>query len=541
MPEPVFSQDASAARRPWLRLHGHPRVEGTARPLTLRHGLALLARLAESREPLGRDGLVALLWPDAPPATGRGRLRRLLHQMQEQAGTELVAAEGDRLRLAPALGCDLHATRAAITTLSSCPRLGEAHWAPLLAVEAAGFVEGFRLGSDAFDEWAAQVRRLHQSALTHALERCAASALSPGGDPRQALAIADALLRLDGCNEAAHALRLQARAAQGDAAGVESAYHACASALREELGVRPSAVLEEAHARALAGLRALQPAIGYAPVGGDGGRVAHVAWGRGPRTLVALWGLVSHLEVGLEEPRARAFLDRLAGRNRVVVLDRRGTGLSERLGAMPGPEGSIQDILATLDHLGVQRTWLFGSAAGGTQALAFALRHPERVAGLVLYGASAVGWRRPDAPWGLDDDRLPRFLQSLTDPAHYVRSLRCVAPSVADDPAVQRWHARMLRQAATPHALAQIIEALRDVDLRPELRRLEAPTLVIHRRGDRLVPPEAGRQIAAAVPHAELHLLDGEDHLPWVGDADAVLAAIEGFVARAGEPAAAVA
>lgn len=529
----------ATAAAPVLRLHGHPRVEGSPRALALRHGLALLARLAESRVPLGRDGLAPLLWPDAPLATARSRLRRLVHQMHEQTGIALVAADGDTLRLADGLACDLHDTRTAIAALPSLPGIDALRVAPLLASEVAGFLDGFCLGSEAFDDWAEQVRRAHQSALAQALERAAERALAAPADALLATAAADALLRLDACSEAAHAARIGARALQGDAAGVESAYHACAAVLRQELGVRPSALVEQAYARALVLLREQQPEVAYAPAPGDdgGGQVAHVAWGRGPRTIVALWGLMSHVEVALEEPRAKAFLDRLAQHNRVVMLDRRGTGLSERVGTTPGLDSSAQDILATLDHLGVQRAWLFGSAIGGTQALAFALRHPDRVAGLILWGTSAVGRRQPDAPWGLGDDDVQPWLQSLTDPAHYRRSLRCFAPSVADDPAVQRWYARLLRHAATPRAVAAMLDGLRGVDLRPALPRLRVPTLVLHRRGDRLVPLAAGRQIAAAVPQAELRVLDGDDHFLWYGDSTPVLAAVQDFVAREGQAA----
>lgn len=539
---------------PALRLHGHPRVEGTPRPLTLRHGLALLARLAESRVPLGRDGLAPLLWPDAPLATARSRLRRLVHQVHEQTGSLLVAADGDTLRLADGVRCDLHATRVTMSALATLtapaagPGIDPERVAPLLAPEVAGFLDGFTLGSDAFDDWAQQVRSLHQSTLAQALSQAADQALASvdGADPLLATAIAlaaaDALLRLDPCHEAAHATRIGARALQGDAAAVESAYLACAAVLREELGVRPSALVEQAYARALAALREQQPEIRWAPAPGDagdggddgGGHVAHVAWGRGPRTVVALWGLMSHVEVALEEPRAKGFLDQLARHNRVVMLDRRGTGLSERIGTTPGLESGAQDILATLNHLGVQRAWLFGSAVGGTQALDFALRHPGRVAGLILYGTSAVGRRHSDAPWGLADADVQPWLQSLTDPAHYRRSLRCFAPSVADDPAVQRWYARLLRHAGTPRAVAAMLMALRDVDLRTQLHRVQVPTLVLHRRGDRLVPLAAGRQIAAAVPRAEITVLDGDDHFLWYGDSAAVLAAVQAFLAREG-------
>lgn len=536
-PTPTRPAPAAPLR---LQLHGHPGLLGTPRPLALRHGLALLARLAHAPQPQGRDAMAQLLWPEAALATARSRLRRLLHQMRVQTGAALVVADGDTLRLADAVCSDWQITRAAIADALAAAVTDPAQAAPLLAPAAAGFLDGFVLDSEGFDDWVAQARREHQAALSRALEQLADRAGFDAAGITLAHAAADALLRLDPCSEAGHATRLRARARQGDAAGVESAYHACAQVLRDELGVRPSMRFEQAYAQALASLREQQPEVRYAPacdgaVGAEpASHIAHVAWGRGPRTVVALWGLMSHVEVALEEPRARAFLDALALDSRVVMLDRRGTGLSERLGAAPGLDGGVQDVLAILDHLGVQRAWLFGSAVGGALALAFALRHPERVAGLILYGTSPVGGRRPDAPWGLGDGDLQPWLQTLSDPAQYGRSLRCFAPSVAEDPAVQRWYARLLRHAATPRAVAAMLRSLQAIDLRPQLGRLRVPALVLHRRGDRLVPLAAGRQLAAALPLAELRELEGDDHFLWYGDSAAVLAAVRDFIARDG-------
>lgn len=521
--------------RPRLRLLGHPALDtpgAAAVPLTLRHGAALLARLADAPEPLGRDALAAWLWPDATASTARARLRRLVHQMHEQLGVALVAAEGPTLSLADAVQVDLRDLRAAIAAQRAAAMPAQATAALLDSGALAAPLDGVALGTDTVDDWLAQLRRSHAAALAQGLEAALERALDGADGAAQAPAgtLADTLLRLDACNETAHAARLALRARAGDAAGVEAAYHACAERLREELGVRPSASFEQAYARALAVLRSRHQEIRTVPA--DDGHVAYAAWGQGPQTLVILWDLMSNLEIAFEEPRLQALLARLADRYRLVTLDRRGSGLSERLAADPGIDTAVQDVLAVLDHLGVAQAWLFGSAVGGTQSLAFALRHSDRLAGLLLWGTSPVGRWTEETPWGLRPEGFASWIGALTDPAALDRSLRLFAPSALGDTAFRRWYARMLRHASSPRGTEALMRAHMAVDLRGQLGAIRVPTLVMNRRGDRLTPPAAAQCIAAGIPGAELLLLDGDDHFPWIGDAAAVLAAVDGFIAR---------
>ena len=300
--------------------------------------------------------------------------------------------------------------------------------------------------------------------------------------------------------------------------------------LRTELGVRPSARLEAVYAEGAGRLQPPRSSLAIRYVDTGRGEVAYASWGQGPQTIVMLWGMVSNLEVALEEPRARALLDRLARRHRVVMLDRRGTGLSERLGVFPDATHAAEDIVATLNHLRIDRAWLFGSSVGGTLALDFALRHPERTAGLLLFGTNARGAWAPDWPWAIRPESFERWLASLTDPARYAESLRQFAPTVADDPAFQAWYARLLRNAATRRGTAASLHAFQAMDLRPHLHRLRMPALVMQRRDDRTVPQQAARWLAQAIPGARLALLDGADHFHWVGDSEPVLGQIEAFV-----------
>lgn len=257
------------APRTHLQLHGYPTLllAGRRAALKLKHALALLAVLSRARGPLGRAHLASLLWSDGRADTLRARLRRLAHQTRQAAQAALFAGDADSLALRTGWTSDLQCTQAAMSRLNAAldGAAGASHGAadeaamlaalaqPLLAPEAAGLLEGFTLGTEAFDAWVDQERRSHVAALTRVLERLAARALE-----REASDLAEqtawALLRLDACNESAHRARLGARAARGDAAGVETAYFDGARTLREELGIGPSPALEAAYTRARATL-----------------------------------------------------------------------------------------------------------------------------------------------------------------------------------------------------------------------------------------------------------------------------------------------
>lgn len=503
-----------------LQLHGYPTVVIDGRPVTLKlkRALALLSLLADGGRPLGRQWLAERLWPDADPGTGRARLRRLVHELHTTIGHALVGADGDALWLLPGCGSDLRTTR------DACDH-GRVD--TLLRAGSEGLLEGFTFESEAFDEWLVARRRQHRTALQRALERAADAALADG-DATRLHALATRLLQIDDCAEAGHAARWRACALEGDASGLETAYHAAAARLREELGVRPSARLESAYAQARSLLRDAGPAIGY--VDGGHGEVAYASWGRGREAIVVLWGLIGNLDAAFDEPRARALLDRLARRHRVVMLDRRGTGLSERVGVVADAKEGARDIVTVLDHLGIERAWLFGSSVGGTIALDFALRHPQRTAGLLLFGTSACGAWSPDWPWALRRENFDRWIASLTDPALHGDSLRRFAPSAADDPAVRAWYSRLLRNAASRRGAVASLSAYQSMDLRRDVARIGAPTLVMQRRGDRIVPFEAGRWLARAMPQARFVAQDGTDHFLWHGDAAFFVEHMERFI-----------
>lgn len=524
-PTPVFE----------LHLHAYPAVlgDGVALPLKLKRALALIAYLADAGRKVSRLQAASLLWPQADEALGRGRLRRLLHEANAALGTELLLADGDTVWLAAAQA-DVQAVRTSARALLDAlpPQAARADVERVLAPGAHLLLDGFEIDSDAFTEWLAAHRAEHERLLMRALQRVAEH-LAPGLDSARAIEAARRLIALDACSESGYAALITALGQQGDMAAMEAAYFRCAEVLRAELGVRPSALVEEAYAcatqqRAPRRVSLALPRIRFAQT--RDGAVAYGLQGEGPQTLVMVPGLLSHLEVAFDEPRISRCLGWLAERYRVVVIDRRGTGLSERVGVQPTADAAIEDISAVLDHLGLEKAWIFGASVGGTIAVEFAAVAPQRVQGLLLYGAGARGSYAPDYPWAMKPEAMAQWLTLLRDGWGEATSVAAFAPSAANDAEVHAWWARMLRTAASQNGIEQILRAFHAMDVRHRLAAVQAPTLVMQRQGDRIVREGAGRHLAAGIPGAQFLLLPGDDHWWWHGDADAVLRATQRFV-----------
>jgi pimeloyl-ACP methyl ester carboxylesterase len=519
-----------------LRLHAYPAVlrDGEVLPLKLKRALALIAFLSDAGRKVSRLQAASLLWPQADEGLGRGRLRRLLHEANAALGAELLQADGDTVWLAEA-HADVQAVRSSARALldTEPAHAAAADIQRVLAADAHAVLEGFEIDSDAFAEWLVAHRAEHERLVMRALQRVAEH-LARGTDPARGMEAAQRLIALDACSESGYAALVTALGQQGDMAAVEAAYFRCAEVLRSELGVRPSALVEEAYAGATQRRAPQAPAARSLPrirfAQTADGAVAYSLQGDGRQTLVMVPGLLSHLEVAFDEPRISRCLGWLAERYRVVVVDRRGTGLSERVGVQPTADAAIEDIGAVLDHLGLDKAWLFGASVGGTIAVEFAAVAPQRVQGLVLYGASARGSFAPDYPWAMKPEAMTQWLSLLRAGWGEATSVAAFAPSAANDPEVHAWWARMLRTAASQNGVEQILRAFHAMDVRHRLGAIRAPTLVIQRSGDRIVREGAGRHMAASIPGAQLLLLPGDDHWWWHGDADAVLHAIQRFV-----------
>lgn len=266
------------------------------------------------------------------------------------------------------------------------------------------------------------------------------------------------------------------------------------------------------------------PRTRYAVASG-GVRIAYQVVGDGPVDLVCVPSAVSHLEVFWEEPSVARYLRRLASFSRLILFDKRGVGMSDRIQGVPTLDERIDDMRAVMDAVESSPAALFGMSEGGAIAALFATTYPERVGSLVMLG-SAI---RCYVPPGVDYDD-PAVLVSLDEQHGDGRRIDKGAPSVAHDERVRAWLGRVERLGTTPTSLLALLRMNASFDTRSVLPAVSAPTLVIHRSGDLVVAVDQGREAAQLIPGARYVELPGADHVPYFDDPETTLALIEEFV-----------
>jgi pimeloyl-ACP methyl ester carboxylesterase len=258
--------------------------------------------------------------------------------------------------------------------------------------------------------------------------------------------------------------------------------------------------------------------------------IAYQVVGQGPPDLVYLPGIFTHLEHQWEEPSFARFLRRLASFARLILLDPRGIGLSDRTGELPILEHQMDDVLAVFDAVESKQAFILGVSQGGPMAALFAASHPERTAGLILYGSYPTAAAHADYPLGRSPEWLAEFRRNLDERWGTGFFLPQMAPSRVGDPLFRQWWARLERLAAGPGNALAFSRMQTESDVRPALSAIRVPTLVLQRREDVYRDPRIGQHLAKVIPGARLVELEGVDHLPYVGDADSVLEEIEEFV-----------
>jgi len=220
----------------------------------------------------------------------------------------------------------------------------------------------------------------------------------------------------------------------------------------------------------------------------------------------------------------------LAGRQTVVLYDKHGTGLSDRNRTDFSLEADRRDLETVVDHLGLKRLALLGASQSGPVAVAYAVKHSRRVTHLILYGTYAAG----DT---IAKDEVKAAMLSLIR-AHWGVGSKALADVFVPgaDAITAQWLAKLQRQSATAEMAAQLLALLYQVNVADLLPRLRVPTLVIHRQRDRAMPFQLGRDLAALIPNARFVPLEGDIHVPWLGDADSVVGAIDEFLGEGEEP-----
>lgn len=260
--------------------------------------------------------------------------------------------------------------------------------------------------------------------------------------------------------------------------------------------------------------------------------LAYQEIGQGPLRLVVVPDFVSHLEVAWEQPLAAAFLRRLSSFASVILIDKRGTGLSDRVQDALSLDEQIADVDAVLDAVGADRAVILGLGAGTALAGAYAAMRPARARALVLYGATDRMVRVGDDPHGHEPGAFASGLAQIQAAWGEPLFIERVAPSAADDPAFRAWWGRYLRASASPGAAQAVLSRLASLDLREVFPHVRTPTLLVHRSDDGVAAIAGARRICGAIEGSRLCELTGADHLAFVGDSEAIVAEIHRFLAE---------
>ncbi len=282
----------------------------------------------------------------------------------------------------------------------------------------------------------------------------------------------------------------------------------------------------------------MQPQIRYTRNGEVA--IAYAVLGEGAVDLVYVAPL-SNLEILWENPLCAEHFRRLAELARLVIVDRRGTGLSDRYSPddLPPLEDLVDDLAAVLDDAGSSRPVLFGQSDGGSLCAMFAATHPDRVSGLVLYATAARGTQAPDYPWQWTEEEWQWWLDGVRDRfgtrEFSAEVIAQFAPSLVGDQQMLRWATRWWRLSTSPSALVAQERLFRDTDIRSLLPAIAVPTLVMHRTNDAVEPIGQAHYLAREVHGAELVELPGADHWPWAGDQERLVSEVARFVQSVGK------
>lgn len=258
--------------------------------------------------------------------------------------------------------------------------------------------------------------------------------------------------------------------------------------------------------------------------------IAYQVFGDGPHDLLFVPGWISNIDTFWEEPTVVRFFEGLAKFSRVILFDKRGTGLSDRVTGIPTLEDRMDDVRAVMNAADSKDATLFGYSEGGPMCALFAATYPERTRALVLMGSYARRRSAPGYECGLSDDNSGRLLEEIESGWGTPLDIDRRIPSLASNQRFRRWWAKFMRAGASPASAAALTKMNYQIDVRPILPSIRVPTLILHAKRDRIVDVTAGRYLAQHTPDARLVEFDTDDHVPFGDSMGQVLDETQRFV-----------
>ena len=516
--------------------------------------LALL--LVRANQVVSSDRLLEELWPGQPADRATDSLQVRLSELRKalrsagEADRLATRSPGYLLRVEPG---ELDALRFEQLAAEGDAALaaGDAATATQRFDQALGLWRGPALaGFDAVPAARAEAGRLEEQRLAALESR--AEALLAGGRHRDLIAELESLTAAHPLRERFWSLRMLALYRAGRQADALRAYRELRDILVAELAIEPGPELRELHARilrqdpALDGPAAHQqsggpdavPQTRYAPTA-DGIHIAYQVLGEGERDIIFVPGLMSHLELLWEDEETSGFFRRLSRLGRLILFDKRDTGLSDPAPSDMSLEERMEDVRAVMRAADSRQAVLFGYSEGAPMSILFAATYPGRVTALILGSASARWFPAPGYPCGHGAQEMYDGLQEIA--AHrwgQGASIEWYLQSRADSAAARQRFGRFERMAISPSAFLRMTRMIRDIDIRALLPAVHVPTLVIQRLSDRITPPCHGRYLAAHIAGARYFEQPGDHSLRFAasGDNDALCAEIAGFLAATAQP-----
>jgi DNA-binding SARP family transcriptional activator/pimeloyl-ACP methyl ester carboxylesterase len=523
-----------------FKLLGPLAIQDDSQPVVLagRKPRALLARLLlDVNRTIATDRLVDDLWGEDVPESAQKMVQIYVSQLRKvlPAGMLQTRPPGYAVELDPAA---IDAIRFEQLRLEG--EAAQAAGNASLAAERFNAALALWRG-DALAEFQEPFARAEAARLEELYLACLESRIAADldrGRHAELVAELEPVVARHPTREGLRAQQMLALYRSGRQSDALAAYHAFRSRLADELGLEPSARLRELERRILRqdadlDLSTPEPVptrdVHYVRSGDVA--IAYQIVGDGPVDLVLVHGWVCSFQPGWERREIATFYERLAAGRRLILFDKRGTGLSDRVSGMAALEERMDDVRAVMDAVGSRRAVLLGISEGGPMVTLFAATYPERTGGIVLMGSYArrlwapdypIGLRREDAwwaapepaPWGLPMAR--RFVDERV-------------PSLTGNEDAYRWYASYLMRGASPGAAVQLARMNSEIDVRHVLPTIHVPTLVLYREGEYLREP--AQYMGERIQGSRIVPLPGVDHLPWEGAQDDVLREIERFVA----------
>ena len=258
--------------------------------------------------------------------------------------------------------------------------------------------------------------------------------------------------------------------------------------------------------------------------------IAYQVFGEGEEDLVFVPGWISNIDLFWDEPIVARFLTELASFCRVILFDKRGTGLSDRGDGAATLEERMDDVRAVMDAVGSESATIFGYSEGGPMSVLFAATYPERTRALVLAGSYASRKAHEDYQEGLSQTEISNLVEKVRASWGTSLDIEQRIPSLANNPRFCNWWARFLRGGASPSAALALLRMNLEIDVRPILTSVQAPSLILHAKRDQIVSCSSGRYLADHIPNARLVEMDADDHVPFTETSEEVLAEIRQFL-----------